>query len=813
MPRRLGCKTRASATIGFCAVAAVCLALATGCNPAAGPGGDAGAENGAALDAKDEHGPPAPTAREALDRMVAAYRKATGYEDSGELVVNDVEDGQRVERAAPFTVAFERPHKLRMHAFDAVAVCDGEHYRAHLRGLPNQVLELPAPKEFAMENVYADPVLTRALTRMTWFSVQLTLLLEKNPLELILKDAQPPKLLEDAVVDGETCQRVEVENKTGSLVFWIDLKQSLLRRLEFASAPPAPGETDPPPAASWSTTFHGARFTDHVDPNAFVYSAPEEVVRVRRFDTAPPLSSLLGKRIPEFKFKKLDGAEVTRESLAGKVAVLEFWGVGYPTCRPHLSTLQELYTKYKKHPRVEFVAVNIDPEVVRNEGAADAFRQGGISIPIARDLDQFARHTFDIENMPTLFVLGPDGRVQENEVEGNPQLLAGLGEIVDKLLAGEDTFENCRQRYDERRQQFLVAASQEESAGAVETELALPEVAPRSEPQKVELTSLWAAADLKEPGNVLVIDDESNESRLFVVDGARTVVEVSAQGAVTARHELPIPETAVVKRLRTAVDKEGRRFFVAFEVLQKQFHVFDGQWKPLFSHPDSDTPGIVDVRLADLDGNGELAIYVGYVGVGGIHRVSMQGKRTWRCRQVEGLLSMAVGGADAEGRHGLMATHLSGNIFTLSGSGDVGQPIAVAERGLRAITAVDLDGDGSPELCGIAFAPRTVDDTALGLAPNGQELWSYDLPDSLPAVPSCEGIVGGKLLAEDDRGHWILAGPDGSLHFVGSDGEPLDAFNLGKGVGGLSLARIGGQPALILAAGDRLEAFRVAKRP
>ena len=71
-----------------------------------------------------------------------------------------------------------------------------------------------------------------------------------------------------------------------------------------------------------------------------------------------------------------------------------------------------------------------------------------------------------------------------------------------------------------------------------------------------------------------------------------------------------------------------------------------------------------------------------------------------------------------------------------------------------------------------------------------------------------EPIIPGKLTREGP-GQWILPGPDGSIHIISADGKPLDKFNSGVTLQGLATVEIDGQPVLVVASADGLEAWKV----
>ena len=83
--------------------------------------------------------------------------------------------------------------------------------------------------------------------------------------------------------------------------------------------------------------------------------------------------------------------------------------------------------------------------------------------------------------------------------------------------------------------------------------------------------------------------------------------------------------------------------------------MLDANGKQVLTYPEdalkSPHSGIADVQLGDLDGDGKLKIYVGYLGVVGVQAVSLEGKRLWTNRSVSNVTRLAIGPADEKG-HG-----------------------------------------------------------------------------------------------------------------------------------------------------------------
>jgi Predicted periplasmic protein (DUF2092) len=322
-------------------------------------------------------------------------------------------------------------------------------------------------------------------------------------------------------------------------------------------------------------------------------------------------------------------------------------------------------------------------------------------------------------------------------------------------------------------------------------------IAAASEPTSLKLTKLWTAADVKNPGNILVLDD-GLETRILAIDGWRTVVELDRDGKTIARHDLDIPSDAIVCVLRTATDRTGKRYYVGSADRQPQVHLFDENWKRLMSFPkpeDATNDGIGDVQIADLDGSGRLQLYVSYWGEVGVQGVSLDGNRLWSDRSMQYVLHTGVTEPDAQGKRELLCSHIRGTIVPLNFDGKPEKEIKLGERHVNYIAAKGMAGTRSPIYCALTGS-ITDDNTAVGFTLDGKELWNYPLPAGVHGRP-IESSTSADLTGDTTR-QWLIAGADGSVHIVAADGKPVDKFNSGSELAGLAGAKFADKHLLLV---------------
>jgi thiol-disulfide isomerase/thioredoxin len=406
-----------------------------------------------------------PSAAKLLVQLVDKYQQLSSYEDAGELHVTIQEQNGQSGESPPiaFSVAFERPTRIRIHVLGASVVADGKQLRASADSLADQVLVQPCPKRLDFDTLFSDPMLLDATHGQLGVAMpQLALLLQSDPLKTLAADGEATKL-DDAELQDEKCHRVAVNGPQGTSVFWIAAKDGLLRKFEFP-ADAFKKKLDLAKCSIWAD-FKGARGNTPIASAAFQFAVPEGAKLLNRFLPPPPTpaSPLLDKAPDDFSFVDFDGAPVTRDSLQGKIVVLDMWATWCQWCFKGFPNLEQIYEKYKDNDKVTILAVNQDEPAVSDAQVRTSFSSAQLSIPIVRDTQQQGTKVFRVEVLPTMIIMGADGTVQEYNVGYDPLLAESLPRKIEKLLAGEnlakatiEAHERAQKEYDERLQEALV---------------------------------------------------------------------------------------------------------------------------------------------------------------------------------------------------------------------------------------------------------------------------------------------------------------------------------------------------------------------
>jgi hypothetical protein len=296
----------------------------------------------------------------------------------------------------------------------------------------------------------------------------------------------------------------------------------------------------------------------------------------------------------------------------------------------------------------------------------------------------------------------------------------------------------------------------------------------------------------------------------MVIEAWKSVVELDAQGKVVATHKLDIPAREAISFLRTGVTPDGKRYYAGSAPGMQQFHLFDQDWKLLLSFPkdalESPHAGITDVQMGDLDGDGTPELYVGYRGIVGVQGVSLEGRRIWSNRTVETVLRLAIDGPNEKNERNLLCASSRGSLAVFDAKGDRKTDISVRDRMVLWVVAADLDGDGKSELSGLS-PMQLGTNMFIGFDRKGKELWEHELASGIHEKP-VEPITPGNISAAGP-GQWLVVAADGSIQIFSADGKVVDRFEYGAAIGGLATTILDGQPVLLVASDNGVEASQI----
>jgi cytochrome c biogenesis protein CcmG/thiol:disulfide interchange protein DsbE len=125
----------------------------------------------------------------------------------------------------------------------------------------------------------------------------------------------------------------------------------------------------------------------------------------------------IGMKAPDFALQTLDGQTLRLSDLHGKPVIVNFWATWCPPCRAEMPDMQKFYEKY--HKKMEIVAVNLMVRDSREK--VDAFiKEYGLTFPVVLDTKGAAMKQYEIQPIPTSFIIDKDGIIRDKFVGPMP---------------------------------------------------------------------------------------------------------------------------------------------------------------------------------------------------------------------------------------------------------------------------------------------------------------------------------------------------------------------------------------------------------
>lgn len=116
----------------------------------------------------------------------------------------------------------------------------------------------------------------------------------------------------------------------------------------------------------------------------------------------------VGKAAPDLAVKTVNGkGEITRDSLAGKVAIVDFWATWCGPCKQSFPKLEELAKQ--NQGKVQVVGISVDDKA---DGVADFAKSNGATFAIGWDDGHAIANRWKVDSMPTTYILDSSGTVR-----------------------------------------------------------------------------------------------------------------------------------------------------------------------------------------------------------------------------------------------------------------------------------------------------------------------------------------------------------------------------------------------------------------
>ncbi|GAB3511169.1 hypothetical protein GCM10027442_20600 [Emticicia fontis] len=156
-------------------------------------------------------------------------------------------------------------------------------------------------------------------------------------------------------------------------------------------------------------------------------------VSINNFKNRVPVS-LINQPLSDFYFVDTLGKQVTKESLKGKVVVVDCWATWCNSCIIGFEGMYNLTKKYGKADVVFLFLNTLEFGGNVEEKAKKLIKSKGYDFTIVFDQDNVAVDKLKVNSLPTKFIIDKDGNIrfrQEGEAEG---FLEKLDTVIEQLI-------------------------------------------------------------------------------------------------------------------------------------------------------------------------------------------------------------------------------------------------------------------------------------------------------------------------------------------------------------------------------------------
>ncbi|MDN3693769.1 TlpA disulfide reductase family protein [Chryseobacterium tructae] len=128
--------------------------------------------------------------------------------------------------------------------------------------------------------------------------------------------------------------------------------------------------------------------------------------------------------------KNEDGTLIDPSQLKNKVVFINFWASWCPPCRAEFPSVQKLYDRYKSHPDMVFLTVNLDDNLALGK---NYIKNKGFTVPFITPAGSIPEELYN-GSLPTTVVLDKKGEIRLHHTGVADYSKDSFYEQIDSLL-------------------------------------------------------------------------------------------------------------------------------------------------------------------------------------------------------------------------------------------------------------------------------------------------------------------------------------------------------------------------------------------
>ena len=138
---------------------------------------------------------------------------------------------------------------------------------------------------------------------------------------------------------------------------------------------------------------------------------------------------------PPFELPDLRGQPIRLEDYRGQLVLLNFWATFCKPCRDEMPAIAALERDFAENG-LAVLAVAVDRG--NPKGVQKFIQQYNIRFDVPLDPDGSVRNDYEIEALPTSYLIGKDGRFIARAIGDRPWNSSGFRSLIETLLAEEN---------------------------------------------------------------------------------------------------------------------------------------------------------------------------------------------------------------------------------------------------------------------------------------------------------------------------------------------------------------------------------------